>query len=185
MAEMELLASGYGLIEGPRVDPEGNLYFSDVHNGGVYRRRPSGEIETVIPKRRGVRGILFAADGGLVVGGRNIQHVKDGLQRVLLEPPGGGGFNDMQADAAGRIYVGTIRSDPFALEGERTPGECWRIEGEGQAVELYGDVALSNGIGFSPDGRVLYHADTPRRHVIAHDVVAGRCVNRRVAAALE
>ena len=36
--ELETLASGYGLIEGPRVDAEGGLYFSDVHNGGVYRR---------------------------------------------------------------------------------------------------------------------------------------------------
>ena len=90
MAEMELLAWGYGLIEGPRVDPEGNLYFSDVPNGGVYRRRPTGEIETVIPKRRGVGGMVFHADGGLVVGGRNVQHVKNGQVRVLFEPGEGG-----------------------------------------------------------------------------------------------
>ena len=65
MAELELLSSGWGLIEGPRVDPDDNLYFSDVPNGGVYRRTPAGEIETVIPKRRGVGGMVFHADGGL------------------------------------------------------------------------------------------------------------------------
>ena len=47
MSEIEVLADGYGLLEGPRVDGEDNLYFSDVPNGGVYRRRPDGTIEDV------------------------------------------------------------------------------------------------------------------------------------------
>ena len=37
--ELEVLSWGYGLVEGPRVDGAGNLYFSDVHHGGVRRRR--------------------------------------------------------------------------------------------------------------------------------------------------
>ena len=41
--KFETLAYGYGLIEGPRVDGAGNLYFSDVTNGGVFRRRPDGD----------------------------------------------------------------------------------------------------------------------------------------------
>jgi hypothetical protein len=32
---MEALVWGYGLIEGPRADGEGGLYFSDVTRGGV------------------------------------------------------------------------------------------------------------------------------------------------------
>jgi sugar lactone lactonase YvrE len=35
--EIETLASGYGLIEGPRVDAAGNLYFSDVAASAVSR----------------------------------------------------------------------------------------------------------------------------------------------------
>ena len=54
MSELELLTEGWGLIEAPRVDENDRLYFSDVPNGGVHRRLPSGEIETVVPKRRGV-----------------------------------------------------------------------------------------------------------------------------------
>lgn len=185
MGDIELLASGYGLIEGPRVDPEDNLYFSDVHNGGVYRRRPTGEIETVIPKRRGVGGMVLHASGGLVVGGRNVQHVKDGQIRVLFSPDDVGGFNDMHTDAAGRVYTGTLRSDPFSGGADRIPGDCWRIDREQLATRLYGDVAITNGIGFSPDGNILYHVDTPRRHVIAHDLVAGSAVNRRAFVTLQ
>lgn len=54
--ELETLAFGFGLIEGPRVDAEGVLYFSDVPNGGVRALAPDGEITVVIPKRRGVGG---------------------------------------------------------------------------------------------------------------------------------
>ena len=66
MAELETLASGYGLLEGPRCDEQNRLYFSDVPNGGVYRRSPDGTIETLIPKRRGVGGIALNAGGGIV-----------------------------------------------------------------------------------------------------------------------
>jgi gluconolactonase len=185
---MELLASGYGLVEGPRVAADGSLYFSDVHGGGVYRRAPDGELTLVVPKRRGVGGIALHADGGIVCSGRNICHVRDGDTRILFDPPDTPGFNDIFTDESGRIYAGTMRTSPFggASENERTPGELWRIDAEGKATELYGDVNLTNGIGFSPDGKVIYHSDTARSHVIAHDVAPdGGCSNRRVFAKLE
>jgi sugar lactone lactonase YvrE len=147
---LEVLVHGYGLIEGPRVDLDGNLYFSDVTEGGVYRR---------------------ARDGG-------------GSSRILFERPEGvGGFNDVFVDAAGRVLTGSLRSDPFQLGYERTPGECYRIDAEGKATVLYAEVGLSNGIGFSPDGRILYHSDTAAGHVIAHDVAPdGEVSNRRTFA---
>ncbi len=179
----ETLASGYGLIEGPRVDDDGNLYFSDVVKGGVYRRTPDGEITTVVPKRRGVGGIAIHADGGLVISGRNICHVKDGETRVLFGSDDIPGFNDLYADAQGRVLVGSIRTDPFAQTGDRTPGEMWRIEAEGQADDLYGDVGLANGIGLSPDGSRVYHSDSAARRILVHDVDAdGSLSNRSVFA---
>ena len=44
---------GTGSSKGRTVDGDGNLYFSDVLGGGVYRRDPDGAITTVVPKRRG------------------------------------------------------------------------------------------------------------------------------------
>ena len=176
--ELETLAFGFGLIEGPRVDADDNLYFSDVPNGGVWCRSSDGEVSTVIPKRRGVGGIALHADGGLVVGGRNICHVKDGETRIVFESDAPG-FNDLMTDAEGRVVCGTIRSDPFAETADRTPGEAHRIGLDGSVEEMYGDVALTNGIGFSPDGTKIYHADTGHNHVICHDIVDDRYVNRR------
>lgn len=165
---IETLGVGYGLIEGPRVDVSGNLYFSDVTNGGVYRRDPGGEVATIVPKRRGVGGIALHADGGVVVSGRNIAHVRDGVTRVLFARDDVPGFNDLFTDARGRVYTGSMRADPFRFEGQRAPGECYRIDGEGRATELYGGVSLTNGIGFSPDGTRIYHCDTTRGLVLVH-----------------
>ena len=180
---IETLAFGYGLLEGPRVDAENGLYFSDVQGGGVYRRAPDGTIETVVPKRRGVGGIALHADGGIVISGRNICHVRDGETRVLFDLEDVPGFNDLFTDAGGRVITGSMRSNPFDLESPRTTGECYRIEAEGKGAPLYDDVSLTNGIGFSPDGQILYHSDTAPNRVLAHDVdEEGRCSGRRVFA---
>jgi gluconolactonase len=181
MAKVEALAWGYGLLEGPRVDDDGNLFFSDVPNGGVYRLAPDGQVTTAVPKRRGIGGIALHADGGLVLGGRNVCHVKDGETRIVFAPDTG--LNDLFVDAAGHILFGTLRADPFGeagITGARTPGECWRIEAEGSATQIYGDIGLSNGIGLSPDGSVVYHSDTAVNAVWAHDYdPAGAATNRR------
>ncbi|MGE0821562.1 MAG: SMP-30/gluconolactonase/LRE family protein [Candidatus Binatia bacterium] len=179
---LETLAYGYGLLEGPRVDAAENLYFSDVPNGGVYRRALNGQISTVIPRRRGVGGIALHADGGVVVSGKNICHVKNGETRILFQRDDIPGFNDIFTDQAGRVYAGSLRSDPFKT-GERTPGELWRILGPGQVEQVYDKVGLTNGIGFSPDERIIYHADSAGPHIIVHDVAAdGAATNRRTIA---
>jgi gluconolactonase len=65
------------------------------------------------------------------------------------------------------------------MHGPRTPGECWLIDTDGSATELYDDLALTNGIGFSPDGTVLYHSDTTLG-VWAHDYDNGNVTERRL-----
>ena len=184
---IETLSFGYGLVEGPRWAPDGSLYFTDVRNGGVRRLTAAGALELVVPKRRGVGGVALHADGGVVVSGRNVCHVRDGVTRVLYERDDVGGFNDLFTDGRGRVYVGSLRDDPFSVGENRRTGDAYRIDGEGSAVTLYDGVSLSNGIGFSPGGDVLYHVDTPVG-VWAHDVdAAGDVVagSRRVFAVLE
>jgi len=179
---MELLASGFGLIEAPRVDAAGHVYFSDVTGGSVYRLAPDGSRSTVVPKRRGVGGLALHAEGGVVVSGRDVVHVRDGVSRVLLTLEGVVGFNDLTTDAAGRVFVGSLRTSAFET-GPRTPGELWRIDGPGAAAEVYGGVEFANGVGFSPDGGTLYHSNYSEGVVLAHDVGpdgVGR--NRRIFA---
>ena len=167
---VETLASGYGLVEGPTVDGERNLYFSDVLGGGVYRRTPDGEITTVVPKRRGVGGIVLHADGGVVVSGRDIVHVHAGENRRLFAVDGVLGWNDICADSAGRVYAGSLRFAVFDTSAEPVPGELWRIDGPDQAIDLYHGVLHANGVALSPGERTIYHSDTRNNVILVHTV---------------
>ena len=165
---MEELVSGRGLLEGPTVDGADGVYFSDVIEGGVYRWSPGG-VEQVVPKRRGVGGIVLHADGGLVLTGRDVQHVRDGEARVLLALDGVSGFNDLATAADGSVYVGALRFHPFRGESP-VPAEIWRLAPGEAAAPVAGGVLWANGIGFSPDGRTAYGSDYARSCVVAWDV---------------
>jgi gluconolactonase len=177
---METLACGFGLAEAPRVDDAGNLYFTDVIRGGVYQRAPDGTVTTIVPKRRGCGGLALHADGGIVVSGRSVIHIRGGDTRVLLELDGVLGFNDLTTDGEGRVYVGSLRTSAFDA-GPRVPGELWRIDADGSAIALYEGVEFANGVGFSPGGRTLYHSNYSEGYVLAHDLDdRGGATNRRV-----
>jgi gluconolactonase len=161
MASWRVLASGFGLVEGPTFGPDGELYVSDVLKGGVVRIAPTGEVETVIPKRRGVGGIALHADGGLVVSGRDVQHVRDGQIRTVLAPDEGvTGFNDLCCDAAGHIYVGAVRFMVFDPDAVVIPGELLRVPEAGRRDVVVEGVGHTNGVGLTADGRTLFHSDS-------------------------
>ncbi len=174
---MDEVATGYGLIEGPVWDPEQGLYFSDVLNGGVYRLGLDDSISEVIPRRRGVGGMALHASGGIVVSGRDVSYAPlSGAEgKVLLTPaqasPDAIGFNDLTTDAQGRIYVGSLAFRVFGGDAPK-PGHLHRINVDGSVETLSDGVMLTNGLGFSPDGRRLYHSDSRAPGVRVYDVSA-------------
>ena len=172
---MQLIATGFGLIEGPVWDSERGLYFSDVINGGVHLLDRADKVSLVVPKRRGVGGMALHASGGLVVGGRDIAFVAaDGTTRTLLSLeaiPGATGFNDLCADRAGRVYVGSLAFRVFGGDTPK-PGHLHVIDLDGTMRTLSDGILLTNGLGFSPDGRRLYHCDSRASLVRVYDVKA-------------
>jgi sugar lactone lactonase YvrE len=72
-------------------------------------------------------------------------------------------LNDGCADARGRIWIG-------AVSRENGPeGLLLRIDGRHAEVAGAG-ITVSNGMGWSPDGRTLFHVDTGRAQLLAHRV---------------
>ena len=171
---MEKLAHGYGLIEGPVWVTGLGLLFSDVHGGGVHCLDAHGAVETVFPHRRGIGGMAVHERNGMVVGGRNIAYKSfEGGDTVVLldrDPEAGNvGYNDLTTDAAGRVYAGSLGSPVF--EGtESRPGDLYLIDLDGTGRVVARDVQLTNGLGFSPDGRTLYHSDSRRQTVFCYAV---------------
>lgn len=171
---MQELATGYGLIEGPVWDPAKGLYFSDVLGGGIYLLDRADKVSLTVPKRRGIGGMALHADGGLIAGGRDIVHVSlaDHSMKVLFDQKAADnavGFNDLTTDAKGRVYVGSIAFAIFKGE-EAKPGNLYVIDVDGRVRQISDGVLLTNGLGFSRDGRLLYHSDARRELVRVYDV---------------
>lgn len=171
---MKELATGFSLVEGPVWHDELGLLFSDVLNGGVYRLARDGAVSLQAPKRRGVGGMALHADGGLVMGGRDIvlSAIDGADMRVLLgaaDTAAGIGFNDLTTDAAGRIYVGDLGFRVFGGD-EPKPGFLHVIDLDGSSRVISDGVMLTNGLGFSPDGKRLYHSDARADVVRVYDV---------------
>jgi D-xylonolactonase len=185
----ETVAYGYGLIEAPRMDERGRLYFSDVTNGGIYRRLSDGTVQTLIPKRRGVGGMAFNEDDGLVLTGRGLIHFSErtGQTRELFTRFEGRelrGLNDLTVDAQGSVWTGTLEFDAVG-GGEVVPGNLFRVDPPGCPVLLWEGIQLTNGLAFSLDGKLLYHCDSATNAVWVYDVQADRSVrDRRVFARL-
>jgi gluconolactonase len=169
---MERIASGYQLAEAPIATDDGGVIFSDILGGGVYRWSPSsGKIETVIPKRRGVGGIVRHEDGGLVVTGRDVSHVTIdgpgvGETRTLFDAEGIAGVNDLTVDPDGHVVVGLLHFRPFAGQPP-VPGEYVRIENDGTTSLVMEGILWANGCGYSPDGATFYGCDYHRGLVLA------------------
>jgi len=87
--------------------------------------------------------------------------------------------NDCVADARGRLLTGSFFYNPAS---EYELGKLIRVDSGGQAHVMDEGFHLANGLGFSPDGEVLYFADTVARRIYAYDydLNAGSVRNRRV-----
>jgi sugar lactone lactonase YvrE len=83
-------------------------------------------------------------------------------------------FNEGGCDPLGRFLCGSMSYD--ADEGA---GTMWRLELDRTVTKVFGDVTISNGLGFSADGRRAFYVDTPTRRVDVFDVVDGELGDRR------
>ncbi len=172
---MEKLTEGYGLVEGPVWLPGQGLIFSDASHGGAFLINPDGKVDTVFAHRRGMGGMAAHESGGMVVSGRNIswKSVPEGETKSIFEPDtsrGMIGFNDITTDSAGRIYAGSLGSDPLDGSEQTQTGSLYMIDLDGSAHEVATEILLTNGLGFSPDGDTLYHSDSARSHVNSYAV---------------
>jgi xylono-1,5-lactonase len=188
---IEALASGYTLVEAPRVDEHNRLYFSDVRvSGGVHRRSPDGTVETLIPKRKGVGGLALNEGGGFVAGGKGLIYWDEKTRKsrdVFTEFEGRPlkGLNDLQPDDQGSVFVGSLEFDADA-GAESIPCSLFRVDPGGTVTKLWEGIQVTNGLGFSPDRKLLYHCDTATEAVWVYDVTSDRRVkDRRIFAKVE
>lgn len=182
----QILPPGFLTLEGPVDDGDGGLVFADVYGGGIHRLDKSGQLSVLVPKRRGSAGVHPHADGGYIVTGRDVSHVKEGQTRILFtrEDLGAdettargavGGFNDIHCAPDGSILVGAVRQ----ADGQRSGGDLVHVTGEHAGRIVYGDVTLPNGLALSPDKSLLFHSDTYNNRILVSSMGSGAPVKVR------
>lgn len=163
---LEMLASGFAFCEAPRVAADGAVYFSDLTGGGYHARDPAGPVRTILPERLWIGGAVLDASGAIVCGGKGGMIAVDpatGAIRSLLDRLDGEpivAVNDIEADARGGIFGGTIDFVSVFTGKSPQPGRFFRLDPSGEITILRDDVVASNGIAFSPDGAWLYHSES-------------------------
>jgi gluconolactonase len=168
-----VLERPHGLLEAPCFGEHGEAVYSDVIAGGVWGCSPSSVIREILPRRRGIGGIVVHADGGWVISGRSVVHLlPGGEQRELLSGDGVCGFNDLGVAPDGALLAGVLRYRPLAGEDPR-PGQLVSVDRHGSVEILTEEVTWANGIGVSPDTHTIYLSDYATGAVLAISAQGG------------
>lgn len=181
-----VVRSGDRLGETPLwCDRSRKLWWLDIENPKLQSYDPSADVHEVFPEHgttflgsqalTASGGHVLAHDLGLVIrdsdgGMAPLATVEDGLDNRL---------NDGRVDGFGRLWVGTMDN-----QLQRPQGSLYRISSSGDVEKLFGDVIVSNGIAFSPDGLRFHFTDTRRYRswVFDMDREDGAISNRRLFA---
>lgn len=178
--------AGSALGEGPTWDPAtGRLLWIDILGSRLHGYDPATGRRTLRRSEQHVGAVKPRAGGGLVLNlrdGIGLLDPDDTFRWLRHEPVPGRRGNDAAVAPDGALWAGTMRYDE-ATGG----GTLSRVTGDGTAELVLDDVTVSNGTGWSPDGRLMYYIDTPTRRidVLDHDADTGRVTGRRPLAEVE
>jgi sugar lactone lactonase YvrE len=174
------------LGEGPCWDAASQaLYWVDIPGHRVHRLDQGGghrSWDVGMPPG----AVVPRASGGLVIAAANGFYTLDpdtGAVAELAPAPGQPGtrMNDGKCDRAGRFFAGTMAWD-------ETPGHgsFYRLDTDQKVTEIYSGIGLSNGLGWSPDDRLMYYIDSLeyRVDVLDYDLATGQPGGRRPFAQL-
>ncbi|MFC5167420.1 SMP-30/gluconolactonase/LRE family protein [Nonomuraea angiospora] len=166
--------------EGPVWSQEwGGLRWVDMLAGDVLSL--DGETGTV--EREHVGAVAAAvrprAGGGMVVG----------VEKGFLLMDGSGGRAEVPAPIADGVRMNEGGCDPYGrflcgsmgYDAEPGRGALYRLGRDLMVETILPKVTISNGVAWSPDGRIMYYVDTPTSRIDAFDYdVTGAVSGRRV-----
>ncbi len=168
-AELRQLATGFTFTEGPAVDKEGNIYFTDQPNNKILKWSVDEKLSTFSDEAGRSNGLYFDRNGDLLACADLSNEIwifkMDGTHQVLVDNYFGKRFNgpnDLWLDKKGGIYF----TDPFYKRPywKRGPKEMkehvyYLDENRTTSVRVADDLQQPNGLVGTPDNKYLYVAD--------------------------
>lgn len=172
------------LGEGPVwVAGDRALWWVDIHAGRLNRFDPNGATNRAFELGEPIGSFAPRACGGFVAALKSgfwLLDAQGRRERRLADPLVGKPhqrMNDGRCDRQGRFWAGAI--DESHRHGDAA---LHRLTASADCAAVIGSLSISNGLAWSPDGRVMYHTDTPTQTVHAYDfeTTTGTPSNRRV-----
>jgi len=180
MNQVEVVVDGRALLgESPIWDEAtGTLVWVDILRGEIHRYSVADDCDVstrlgcmvgaAIPRRNG--GLVVAASLGIA-----LLDEADAQLAWLARADRGDRMNDAGCDPVGRLWAGT-------LTVAQRPGASalYRLD-DSTLTRVLDDVALSNGLAWSPDGSTFYYVDTSTELIDAfdYDMATGTIAARR------
>jgi sugar lactone lactonase YvrE len=152
-------------------DRRGVIWFVDILAPAVHGVDPNSRRVSSFAMPAHVGSLSLAHDGRLVVALRTGVHLFDprsGELAFLVHPEPErtmNRLNDGKVGPDGCFWIGSMHDAT-----PRAPtGALYRVTPEGECRRVLDGLRVSNGLGWSPDGTVMYHADTRSGCVKAYD----------------
>lgn len=189
----EKVAGDFQFTEGPVWSPEGFLLFSDIPASRIYRWHPTEGLSVWREPSGNSNGLTRDPQGRLLAcehGNRRVSRtLADGTVEALATHYQGKRLNspnDVVTRSDGIVY---FTDPPYGIDSSQREQPCnglYRILTDGTLELLVDDFDRPNGLAFSPDERLLYVDDSPRRHVRVFDVAPdGSLSNSRIFADMD
>lgn len=194
------VAATVAFTEGPTVDQEGNVYFTDTANSRIMKLSADGELTTFRQPSNRANGLIFDSQWRLLAcEGSSVEEDKPRVTRtdmesgeieVIAERFEGKRLNspnDLTIDVQGRIYF-TDRPREQVAPDQVPVNAVYRIDPDGSIAQILSepDIERPNGIVISPSDETLYLIEaSPRergaRMIRAYDLQPdGSVANMRV-----
>ncbi|MGK7935038.1 MAG: SMP-30/gluconolactonase/LRE family protein [Xenococcaceae cyanobacterium] len=187
VTKLELIVESQALLgECPCWHQEQQLlYWVDGDNQQLHVYQPETKIERTIQLEQLIGCVVPRKSGGVVLALETGFAALD-LETEKLTPlanpeshPASNRFNDGKCDPTGRFLAGTM-----ALKNQtQGVGSLYSLDTNLTVRQLWSNLTVSNGIGWSPNYSTMYLIDSPTKKVFAFDynLITGNISNRRVA----
>jgi len=161
------------------------LYWVDINAPSLNRFDPATGRNVEMPMPESIGCVALRRTGGFVVALRSgfwLAAADGSLIRKVSDAPYNPAhhrFNDGRCDRQGRFLAGYMNE-----ARDEATAALVRLDPDFTQTPVLTRMTISNGLAFSPDGRTMYHADTPTRTVRAfdYDTTSGTPANPRVLA---
>jgi len=170
--------------EGPAWDNKDCLYFTDSLGESIYRYNFAHHLTGLYHHGIHAASITMHKSGGLLICGKDGFSLLSNEKKVDRNYDTSGNIkahhlNDIIAECTGRVFAG---QEVFTDEKPYKPGYLFRLDTDGSLHVVDEGFHIANGMGFSPDNKTFYIADTIIRTIYKYDynVENGTLLNKKV-----